>query len=291
MAVSKRFADRARPALRRFQKVLESARKRDVNESDTSVIVSDLLTEILGYDKYQEVTTELSIRGTFCDLAIKLHGRIQYLIEVKSIGTELKDTHLRQAIEYGSREGIEWVLLTNGYVWQAHRIRFEQPIDHDLVFEVDLLSADMSAAEVLEKLYLVSKEAGNATVIDLYWQSKEATSRYVLAQVLLTDPVLHLVRRQLRSLFKGTKITTDELSSLLQAEVVKRDALEGEKAAAAAKTVKQAIRRRRRALRANEVATPATVSRQDTVEVMRASTRRRLTTDDGISPKAIELAQ
>jgi hypothetical protein len=259
MAVSKRFADRARPALRRFQKVLESARKRDVNESDTSVIVSDLLTEVLGYDKYQEVTTELSVRSTFCDLAIKVHGRLQYLIEVKSVGTELKDTHLRQAIEYGSREGIEWVLLTNGYVWQAHRIRFEQPIDHDLVFEVDLLSADTSAAELLEKLYLVSKEAGNATVIDLYWQSKEATSRYVIAQLLLTDPVLRLVRRQLRSLFKGTRITTEELSQIFQFEVMKREALEGEKAEAASKTVRRAVRRRRRSVRVADHNVPETI--------------------------------
>jgi hypothetical protein len=263
-----------------------------VNESDTSVIVSDLLTEILGYDKYQEVTTELSVRSTFCDLAIKLHGRLQYLIEVKSIGTELKDTHLRQAIEYGSREGIEWVLLTNGYVWQAHRIRFEQPIDHDLVFEVDLLSPDTSAAEALDKLYLVSKEAGNATVIDLYWQSKEATSRYVLAQLLLTDPVLRLIRRQLRSLFKGTKITTDELANVLQAEVMKREAIEGDKAHAAAKTVKRAIRRRRRTLRANDanhVSNTAKGADQDIVQRTPAPTHRRLTT--GEQPAAGEMAR
>jgi hypothetical protein len=50
MKVSKRFLDRARPALRRYRKVLDSARKRDVNESDTSVIVNDMLTELLGYD-------------------------------------------------------------------------------------------------------------------------------------------------------------------------------------------------------------------------------------------------
>src|SRR3954462_14869198 len=251
MKVSKRFADRARPALRRYQKVLESAKRRDVNESDTSVIVSDMLTDILGYDKYQEVTTELSVRSTFCDLAIKIHGRLQYLIEVKSIGTELKENHLRQAIEYGSRGGIEWILLTNGHLWQAHRIRFEQPIDHDLVFEVDLLS-DTKPADLLEKLYLVSREAGNATVIDLYWQSKEATSRYVLAQLLLSDPALHVIRRQLRSLFKGTKITAEELAVVLQSEVLKRDVLEGDKANAAAKTVKRAVRRRRRAMKERE---------------------------------------
>jgi hypothetical protein len=250
MKVSKRFVDRAKPALRRYQKILESAKRRDVNESDTSVIVSDMLTDILGYDKYQEVTTELSVRSTFCDLAIKIHGRLQYLIEVKSIGTELKENHLRQAIEYGSREGIEWILLTNGHCWQAHRIRFEQPIDHDLVFEVDLLS-DAKPSDLLEKFYLVSREAGNATVIDLYWQSKEATSRYVLAQLLLSDAALHVIRRQLRSLFKGTKITPEELAVVLQTEVLKRDVLEGDKAVAAAKTVKRAVRRRRRAMKGN----------------------------------------
>jgi hypothetical protein len=252
MKVSKRFVQRAKPALRRYQKVLESAKRRDVNESDTSVIVSDMLTEILGYDKYQEVTTELSVRSTFCDLAIKVHGRLQYLIEVKSIGTELKENHLRQAIEYGSREGIEWVLLTNGHLWQAHRIRFEQPIDHDLVFEIDLLSTESTPSDLLEKLYLVSREAGSVSVIDLYWQSKEATSRYVLAHVVLSDGVLQAIRRQVRSLFKETKVTTDELSMLLQTEVIKRQLLEGDKAEAAANTVNRAVRRRRRASRATE---------------------------------------
>lgn len=252
MKVSKRFVDRAKPALRRYQKILESAKRRDVNESDTSVIVSDMLTEILGYDKYQEVTTELSVRSTFCDLAIRIHGRLQYLIEVKSIGTELKDNHLRQAIEYGSREGIEWVLLTNGHLWQAHRIRFEQPVDHDLVFEVDLLSSQTRPSHLLEKLYLVSREAGSASVIDLYWQSKEATSRYVLAHVLLSDGVLQIIRRQLRSLFKETKVATDELALLLQSEVIKRELLEGDKSEAAAKTVKRAERRRQRVRRTAE---------------------------------------
>lgn len=260
MKISKRFADRAKPALRRYQKVLESAKKRDVNESDTSVIVSDMLTDILGYDKYQEVTTELSVRSTFCDLAIKVHGRLQYLIEVKSIGTDLKENHLRQAIEYGSREGIEWVLLTNGNVWQAHRIRFEQPIDHDLVFEVDLIDGVTKTNALLEKLYLVSREAGNASVIDLYWQSKEATSRYVLAQLLFSEGVLRVIRRQLRSLFKGTKITLDELATVLQLEVLKREVLEGDKAEAATKTVKRAVRRRRRAQHDGE--DPTTVESQ-----------------------------
>ena len=246
-SVPSRFSERAKSALRRYQRVLESARKRDVNESDTSVIVKDMLSDVLGYDKYEDVTTELAVRSTFCDLAIRVKGRLQYLIEVKSVGTDLKDNHLRQAIEYGSREGVEWVLLTNGIVWQAHRIRFEQPIDHDMVFSVDLLDSTAKPAELVEKLYLISKDAGSASQIDLYWKHKEATSRYVVSQLLLQQPSLSLLRRQLRALFPGLKVSEAEIERLLRAEVVKRDALEGDKALSAEKIVKRAERRRARA--------------------------------------------
>ena len=245
--VPSRFADRAKAGIRKYQRVLESAKKRDVNESDTSVIVKDMLSDILGYDKYEDVTTEVAIRSTFCDLAIKVKGRLQYLIEVKSIGTDLKDNHLRQAIDYGSREGVEWVLLTNGIVWQAHRIRFEQPIDHDMVFTVDLLDGETKPAEMVEKLYLISKDAGNASQIDLYWKHKEATSRYVVAQLLLEQPSLSMLRRQLRTLFPGLKVSEAEIERLLRSEVLKRDALEGDKAVSAEKMVKRAERRRARA--------------------------------------------
>jgi hypothetical protein len=246
-SISARFADRAKTALRKYQRVLESARKRDVNESDTSVIVKDMLSDLLGYDKYEDVTTEVAVRSTFCDLAIKVRGRLQYLIEVKSVGTDLKDNHLRQAIEYGSREGVEWIILTNGIVWQAHRIRFEQPIDHDMVFMVDLLETNAKPAEIVEKLYLISKDAGSSSQIDLYWRHKEATSRYVVAQLLLTEPLLGIVRRQLRSLFPGLKVSTNEIGQLVRLEVLKRDVLEGDRAIAAERTVKKAQRRRRRA--------------------------------------------
>lgn len=262
--VPSRFIDRARTNLRKYQRILESARKRDVNESDTSVIVKDMLSDLLGYDKYEEVTTELAIRGTFCDLAIKVKGRLLYLIEVKSVGTELKEIHLRQAIEYGSREGIEWVLLTNGIVWQAHRIRFEQPIDHDMVFTVDLLDESLKASQLIEKMYLVSKEAGSSSQIDLYWKYKEATSRFVVAQLLLQTPVLGMIRRQLRALFPGLKVSESDIESLLRSEVIKRDALEGDRAIGAEKTVKKAERRRQRAR--NESSDDAKAEAAATVE-------------------------
>lgn len=241
--VSKRFLDRAKSNLRRFQRVLESAKARDVNESDTVVIVTDFLADVLGYDKYEDITREVAVRATFCDLAIKRDGQVQFLIEVKSAGTELRDTHLQQALNYGANQGVEWILLTNGIEWQAHRIRFEQPIATDLVFTLNLLDSTTKPAQLLERLFLISKEAGGDSELGKFFKHKEATSRYVVAQVLLTPTTLATVRRQLRALFPGLAVDEDQLSEMLRLDVLKRDVFDGEKAAAAGKLVKRAGRR------------------------------------------------
>jgi len=99
-------------AVPKFRKILEQARERDVNESDTVTIITDILEEVFGFDKYAEITREYAIQGTYCDLAIKSAKKIEYLIEVKAVGISLKDSHLRQAVTYASQEGIRWVILT-----------------------------------------------------------------------------------------------------------------------------------------------------------------------------------
>ena len=85
----KKAAERISAGLKRFQPILAAAKSRDVNESDTVVIITDLLQDIFGYDKYSEITSEHMIKGTFCDLAVKLQSELALLIEVKAIGLEL----------------------------------------------------------------------------------------------------------------------------------------------------------------------------------------------------------
>ena len=246
MRVSKRFAERARPALKKYQKALDSARSRDVNESDTRVIISDFVADVLGFDKYSELTTEFAVKTTYCDLALKVKGKLRFLVECKSIGTDLKENHLRQATDYAANDGVEWVLLTNGAKWQAHRVRFEQPIRADEVFSIDLLDPSAKTADLLERLYLISREGAAAAAIDHFWEQKEATSRYIIAQLLLSEPALSSVRRHLRRMYPGVKVTEEDLAKLLASEVIKRDALEGPRADEAAKVARKYARRRAR---------------------------------------------
>lgn len=140
MAIASKVAERLSAGLKRYQPILAAAKSRDVNESDTSMIVSDVLADVFGYDKYSEVTRELCIRGTYCDLATRIEGKFQVLIEVKAIGLELKNVHVKQAVDYAANQGIEWVALTNGNLWRVFRVIFAKPIDAELVLDIDLLA-------------------------------------------------------------------------------------------------------------------------------------------------------
>jgi hypothetical protein len=101
-------------ASKKFKLVLTTAHENKDNESNTVIIITDMLSEIFSYAKYSEITSEIAIRGTFCDLATQIDKKIQSLIEAKAICHELNKAHVTQAVGYASTQGIEWVVLTNG---------------------------------------------------------------------------------------------------------------------------------------------------------------------------------
>lgn len=241
--VPKRVADRLATGLKRYQPVLESARSRDVNESDTSMIVSDMLAEVFGFDKYNEITRELCIRGTYCDLAIRIDQKFQFLVEVKAVGVELKEQHVKQAVDYAANQGIEWVALTNGVVWKVYRVSFAKPIDRDLVVDIDLLTLNSKDEDAIGKLFLLTRDSIVKSALEEYHDHQQATSKFVLAAAILSEPVLEVVRRELRRMSPDVRVEVDELRSVVSQDVLKRDVIEGDQAAQARKKLSRAASR------------------------------------------------
>lgn len=255
----KKAVERITAGLKRFQPVLVSAKSRDVNESDTVVIVTDLLQEIFGYDKYAEITSEHMIRSTFCDLAVKLEGTLAFLIEVKAIGHELKDQHIKQAVDYAANQGCEWVALTNGAVWKVFRVRFSKPIEHELVVDMDLISVNPRNFEHIELVGLLAKEGWQKAQLGEYHSQRQALSRFILGALVLSDPILEVLRREVRRMSPDVRVEIDEIKGVLAADVLKREVLEGEKAAAAEKQVAKAAGRALRASRSESELEPEPV--------------------------------
>jgi len=63
--IPSKVIDRIKTNLGPLQKILEQAKSRDINEADTVVIVSDVLSNLFGYNKYEEVTREYAIKSTY----------------------------------------------------------------------------------------------------------------------------------------------------------------------------------------------------------------------------------
>jgi hypothetical protein len=240
-SISKKAADRLSAGIKRFQPILSSAKTRDVNESDTAIIVTDMLSEVFGFDKYSEVTSEFAIRGTACDLAIKLDGTVEILLEIKASGLELKDAHVKQAVDYAANQGLDWTVLTNGIVWKIYKVLFNKPIEQELVAEFDFLTLNSKDDEHLGLLHLLSKEGWTKSVLDDFHSQKQALSRFSIAALVLSDPVASTIRRELRRLSPDVKVDIDQLRSVLTPEVLKRDVLEGEKADDAKRKVNRSL--------------------------------------------------
>lgn len=248
MAIPKKVATRLADGLKKFKPVVESAKDRDVNESDTSMIVTDMLADVFGFDKYTEITREYAIRGTYCDLATKVEGKLQTLIEVKAIGVDLKDNHTKQAVDYAANQGVEWVMLTNGNTWKVYSVSFSKPISADLVLDFDILDLDPKADDALEALFLLSKEGIQKSGLDAYNDQLKVRNKFNLAALLLSDSVVHVVRRELKRIAPDVRISIEQIRESITHEVLKREVTEGEPAAEAkkliAKAAKKALRQR-----------------------------------------------
>ena len=238
--VNTKIKERMTKGLKKFQPILAKAHTADVNESDTVTIVTDMLCEIFGYDKYENITSEFAIKKTYCDLAIKLQDNIPFLIECKAIALDLKDDYVRQATNYAADSGIEWVVLTNGILWKVYHITFGKPVDKKLVYEFNMCELNTKKQSDIELLYYLCIEAfasnSKSSLEDLR-QQKQILNRFIIGQVVLSDAGIDSIRKCLRKLYPELKVANDEIRNIVCNEVFKREIFDSEEASEAKKAV------------------------------------------------------
>jgi Type I restriction enzyme R protein N terminus (HSDR_N) len=215
--------DHVRTAVRRFAKPLADLIARDANEGDTRLLVTDFLCDGLGYDKYEDLTTEYQVKGEFADYGVRIAKQLVAFIEVKRCTTKLGAKHLRQVEMYAVNEGVEWMILTNGQVWQAWHLTPGMPVELDMALEVDLLG-EGGPTQKADVLFHLSKEAFKRHVIDDLWRVKAATSARSLGLVITSESVIDQIRKELRRQ-TGHNMDADDLCDLIKSGVLRPEAL------------------------------------------------------------------
>lgn len=100
---------------------------------------------------------------------------------------------------------------------------------------LNLLDLDPADEQTQERLYLFTKAGLAKDALTAYRDRQDATNRILLAAILVhSDAVLGSIRREVRRVSE-VLIEKEEIARALKEQVIKRETLEGEKAATAAR--------------------------------------------------------
>ncbi|MEY9213503.1 hypothetical protein NI17_000465 [Thermobifida halotolerans] len=207
-------------ALERLTGPLEDLVARDANEGDTRLLVTDFLSDGLGYNKYDEVTTEYRTRSESVDYGLKVEDSVFALVEVKRCGQDLDTRNLRPARSSAEAEGVEWLLLTNGRAWQAYHMG-EPDTPPALVLEVDLLGETEPKAKI-DALFHLSRAAVAHGRLETLLKWRQALTGEPLAEVVQSPTVVEAIRAEVRRRtgHVGHVGDFDDVSRALREEVI-----------------------------------------------------------------------
>lgn len=224
--------ERIRTGLRTMAKPLSGLIERDANEGDTRHLVTDFLCDVLGFDKYEDLTTEYQVKGEFADYGVRIDKQLSAFIEVKRVTTKLGPKHLRQVEVYAINEGVEWGILTNGNDWHVYHLAPAAPrasgsppsgplVDVDLTLQVSLIGTETPSQKV-NKLFNLSREAMKRHLMDELWKAQRATSPKALAAVLSSGPVVDAIRKEIKRR-TGHNATAVDIAETLKTQVIRAD--------------------------------------------------------------------
>jgi hypothetical protein len=114
-------------------------------------------------------------------------------------------------------------------------------------FRDDFCGINSRSQQDLDSLYLLCKEGWIKSVLGEYQTRKQALNRFFLGAMILSDPVLEVIRRELRRVTPDVRIDVEEIANVLSTEVLKREVIDGDKAEEARKKIARAANKSLRA--------------------------------------------
>jgi hypothetical protein len=113
-------------------------------------------------------------------------------------------------------------------------------VDKDLVAEINLIELNPRKEDELEMLYFLCKEGLGKSLLEEAYTQRRALSKYFIGQLVLTDSIVDVIKRELKRVHPGVRTENDDIRHVLLTEVLKRDVIEGDRATEAKKQIAKA---------------------------------------------------
>jgi hypothetical protein len=187
-------------------------------EATKNAIVMPFL-RVLGFDVFDpkqvvpEYVADVGLKkGEKIDYAVFIDSKLEYLVEAKSVSTNLRDAQYSQLFRYFSAKDAKIAILTNGLnFWFFTDIDAENKMDQAPFFKFDILSYDENDLRDLEKFHKDKFSIENI-------RSAAAALKYLRGAMTFIEaewrePDDDFVRYVAKSFYDG-KLTTPVVESL-----------------------------------------------------------------------------
>jgi predicted type IV restriction endonuclease len=201
-----------RRPLRKILPHLLKARKDNLNEADTCTLICEILQSVLDYNPLHDISREVTIKEGRADFAVKVDNSVKFIVEAKAVGVVLRSRHIGQGERYAAEANIPWVLVTNGLAWHLYHLTFDEGIEYEIAFAVDL-SVD-EIAKAAEVISLLHKKSIAKNELDEFWEKRAALGPASIARSLFTEDTLRRIRREIRR-HEGVLIDHEDLGRAL----------------------------------------------------------------------------
>ena len=138
------------------------------------------------------------------------------------------------------------MVLTNGLIWEIHRVSVEDKLVNEKVIELNFAELNPRKSLDQEMLFMLCRRGVAKDLMSELYEYKQSVNRYTIGALILSDPLISLMKRELRKLKSGIKINDEQLVSIIKDEVLKRELLESDAAKEANRSIQKMLKKEKR---------------------------------------------
>ena len=120
---------------------------------------------------------------------------------------------------------------------EIHRVNLEERVHNERLFCFNVLDINPRQKEHQDLLFLLCKRGIQKDLIDDLYQYKQSVNRHIIGALLLTIPLTTAIKKELKKLKPGIKVTQDEIHEFIKTDVLKREVIDSEAGIDACKQV------------------------------------------------------
>ncbi len=221
--------------LKRFNSIVNglNSKGKASSEDDARIVLNDMLSYILGYDKYKELVTEQRERNGRLDYVVKLEDgpyakkkdKIDFVIEAKAIHQDLQKKYVDQTLSYCLTTNTQYFLLTNVREWHLYKVipakkKDEKP-QAEKIFELDF-SNEQHMESLVDDFYIFSRSAYLSGCWETVANQQKAANVEDILTILLSDKMLQHVEKHLRDIH-GVKVDHVTIKDIIENKIANSD--------------------------------------------------------------------